>query len=125
MPPWDNAGVKPKKTWSGKITYPHPPRKWSDKDIERILRSYIKEQEAAGSDGWAALERFIQKRGEGFLSSILELVGLDEWAEEVYGWIQIQVDKLFGVDRTKRNQERAERLIRFIADRAGIEVHFQ
>lgn len=124
--PWANRRLAiPRRTWTGKVVYPHPPSRrhfWTIRDAERILDRLVP-PDAEDPTSWADLVI------ETLRNATLKMMGkilffLDKRTiEKIYEWCIAMLDRVFGQEETESDAKAAaRRIIVYLADRTGLTV---
>lgn len=126
--PWANRRrAIPKRTWTGKVVYPHPPSRrhfWRIEDARRVLDRLIVPENEDGT-AWARKVVSILR------NATIEMMGKILWfldsttIEEIYLWCIQLLDTIFAVqEEPSLNRQKAVDLIQYLADKAGLTVKF-
>lgn len=126
--PWANRRVAiPKRTWTGKVVYAHPPSRrhfWKVEDAQRILDRLVVPENEDGT-AWAdKIVEFLRDQTLKMMGKILFFLD-GKTIAKIYDWCIALLDTVFAVEtEVDLNRERAIRIILYIADRAGLTVKF-
>ena len=120
-PPWSKRQRQiPKLTWSGDVVYKRSRHSWTQKDVERVIKAYVPEPDAAvdPSDWRVELTLFFQRATIAMLEKILYFLD-EETVEEIYYTIYEILGRLFRIDTSYYTSERRDSLILNILQRVA------
>lgn len=125
--PWANRRYAiPKRTWTGKVVYPHAPSRrhfWKVEDVQRIIAKLYPPETGDGPSWAQHVIRVLKDATMTMLDRILFFLP-DSAINTLYDWCIGILDKLFRVetDSPTLSEGIARQIIIYAADRAGLTV---